>query len=63
MNKNQGSKTKTTCNHNCTGHDATHTHGPGCGHAAVRHGDHVDYVVGEHRHHPHGQHCDDHGAI
>lgn len=27
-----------------------HVHGPDCGHEAVQHGDHVDYVVGEHRH-------------
>ena len=27
-----------------------HVHGPDCGHEAVEHGDHVDYVVGEHRH-------------
>jgi hypothetical protein len=27
----------------------------------VAHGDHVDYVVAGHLHHPHGDHCDDHG--
>jgi len=37
-----------------------HTHGPGCGHTAIRHGDHVDYLVDGHLHHPHGDHCDDH---
>jgi zinc transport system permease protein len=37
-----------------------HEHGPGCGHPAVRHGDHVDYVHGGHRHAPHGQHYDEH---
>ncbi len=31
------------------GHD-DHEHGPGCGHEAVEHGDHVDYVHDEHRH-------------
>jgi hypothetical protein len=40
-----------------------HSHGPGCGHEAVPHGDHVDYLVGDHLHHPHGEHCDDHGAL
>jgi hypothetical protein len=25
------------------------------------HGDHVDYLVNGHLHHPHGDHCDDHG--
>jgi hypothetical protein len=44
------------------GHDPLHMHGPNCGHAAVPHDDHVDYVVGGHLHHPHGDHCDDHGA-
>jgi hypothetical protein len=27
----------------------------------VQHGDHVDYVVAGHLHHPHGDHCHDHG--
>ena len=52
--------------HTCRAHDseeAGHTHGPGCGHAAVVHGDHVDYCVGDHLHHPHDGHCDDHGPI
>ena len=34
---------------------------PDCGHETVQHGDHVDYVVGGHLHHPHGDHCDHHG--
>jgi zinc transport system permease protein len=37
-----------------------HEHGPGCGHPAVRHGDHVDYVHDGHRHASHGQHYDEH---
>ncbi|TWT96584.1 hypothetical protein [Neorhodopirellula pilleata] len=49
--------------HNCSGHDANHVHGPGCGHEAVPHGDHVDYLVDGHLHHPHGDHCDDHGPV
>jgi len=49
--------------HACGGHDAGHRHGPGCGHEAVPHGDHVDYLVGGHLHHPHGSHCDDHGLL
>jgi hypothetical protein len=52
-----------TPSHACGGHDAAHTHGPGCGHASVPHGDHVDYLVAGHLHHPHEGHCDDHGAI
>jgi hypothetical protein len=29
----------------------------------VPHGDHSDYFVAGHLHHPHGNHCDDHGAV
>jgi len=52
-----------TDGHDCDEHEAGHTHGPGCGHPAVQHGDHVDYVVEGHLHHPHGDHCDDHGPV
>lgn len=54
-----------TPEHGCGGHDAAHAHahGPGCGHEAVPHADHVDYLVAGHLHHPHGDHCDDHGAL
>ncbi|HEY6932113.1 MAG TPA: metal ABC transporter permease [Marmoricola sp.] len=37
-----------------------HEHGPGCGHEAVEHGDHVDYIHGAHRHAVHGGHYDEH---
>jgi zinc transport system permease protein len=41
-----------------------HQHGPGCGHLAVEHGDHVDYVHDGHRHAVHvtgeGPHYDEH---
>ena len=41
-----------------------HEHGPGCGHLAIEHGDHVDYVHDGHRHAVHvtgeGQHYDEH---
>ena len=37
-----------------------HEHGSDCGHVAVPHGDHVDYVHGGHRHAPHGKHYDEH---
>jgi|SRR5580692_6029728 hypothetical protein len=40
-----------TSDHRCGGHDAGHVHGPGCGHDAVPHGDHVDYRVSGHLHH------------
>jgi hypothetical protein len=52
-----------TPNHACDGHDKKHKHGPGCGHEAVPHGDHTDYLVEGHLHHPHGGHCDDHGPV
>ena len=52
-----------TPDHACDDHDAEHEHGPDCGHEAVQHGDHVDYVVGGHLHRPHGDHCDDHGPV
>ena len=45
------------------GHDADHVHGPGCGHEAVPHGDHVCYLVNGRRHHPHDGHCDDHRPL
>jgi len=52
-----------TPDHACGHHDADHVHGPGCGHEAVPHGDHVDYLVDGHLHHPHDGHCDNHGPI
>ena len=45
------------------GHESTHQHGPDCGHEAVPHGDHIDYLVNGRLHHPHGDHCDDHGPL
>lgn len=37
-----------------------HEHGAECGHSAVPHGDHVDYVHDGHRHALHGDHYDEH---
>lgn len=37
-----------------------HEHGPGCGHEAITHDDHVDYLHDGHRHAPHGAHYDEH---
>ncbi len=37
-----------------------HEHGPNCGHQAVQHDDHVDYVHDGHRHAEHGDHYDEH---
>jgi hypothetical protein len=45
----------------CTEHsDPDHTHGPDCGHAAVDHDDHVDYIHDGHRHAAHAGHWDEH---
>ena len=52
-----------TAGHACTEHAADHIHGDGCGHEAVPHGDHMDYLVAGHLHHSHGGHCDDHGRV
>ncbi len=40
--------------------DHPHVHGADCGHPAIEHGDHVDYVHDGHRHAPHGEHYDEH---
>ncbi|MFO1477904.1 MAG: hypothetical protein U1F98_14815 [Verrucomicrobiota bacterium] len=51
------------CTHGAAGHPTNHVHGPDCGHPAVPHGDHVDYLVEGRLHHPHEGHCDDHGPL
>lgn len=38
----------------------SHLHGPGCGHLAIEHDDHVDYIHDGHRHAVHGGHYDEH---
>ncbi|WP_249225462.1 metal ABC transporter permease [Nocardioides alcanivorans] len=45
--------------HHTTG-EHPHEHGDNCGHTAVPHGDHVDYVHDGHRHAAHGEHYDEH---
>lgn len=52
-----------TNGHQCSGHGRSHVHGPGCGHEAVPHGDHIDYLVDGHLHHQHNGHCDNHGPL
>ena len=37
-----------------------HDHGEDCGHRAVLHGDHIDYVHDGHRHAAHNDHYDEH---
>ena len=46
--------------HTVAGESHSHQHGDACGHAAVPHGDHVDYVHDGHRHAVHGSHYDEH---
>lgn len=60
-----GSRNPDTCTpkHDCGEHQSGHKHGADCGHPAIPHGDHTDYLVSGHLHHQHGDHCDDHGAI
>jgi len=36
-----------------------HAHGADCGHLAVQHGDHVDYLHDGHLHHSHESHVDE----
>eukprot|EP01016_Furgasonia_blochmanni_P055422 TRINITY_DN9269_c0_g1_i5.p1 TRINITY_DN9269_c0_g1~~TRINITY_DN9269_c0_g1_i5.p1 ORF type:complete len:711 (-),score=86.42 TRINITY_DN9269_c0_g1_i5:60-2192(-) len=40
-----------------------HFHNKYCGHFIVLHNGHVDYLVDGRLHHPHDEHCDDHGPI
>ena len=46
--------------HTAVPEEHSHEHGPDCGHPAVPHGDHVDYIHQGHRHAPHGSHYDEH---
>lgn len=39
---------------NCGCNHEDHTHQEGCGHTAIKHGDHVDYLHDGHMHHPSG---------
>ena len=52
-----------THGHQCSAHDGAHQHGLGCGHEAVSHGNHTDYLVQGHLHHQHEGHCDNHGTV
>jgi len=47
--------------HEAQGHE--HEHGLGCGHPAIAHGDHVDYLHDGHRHAPHEGHYDEHAPV
>jgi hypothetical protein len=38
----------------------THQHGTNCGHMAVKHDEHTDYLHDGHMHYPHAGHVDEH---
>lgn len=54
---------KTEVNRMSTAHEMhkphEHVHGEGCGHVAVAHGDHTDYLHEGHAHRPHDDHWDE----
>lgn len=60
---NEKNPNQCTPNHKCGAHGDEHKHGANCGHQAVPHGDHIDYLVDGHLHHPDAGHCDDHGKV
>ena len=60
---NAGNPADCANGHDCSSHGSEHQHGDGCGHEAVPHGDHTDYLVDGHLHHAHNGHCDDHGKV
>ena len=57
----QPNKNASCSGHECKGHAADHVHGVDCGHRAVPHNGHTDYLVDGHLHNVHGGHCDSHG--
>jgi zinc transport system permease protein len=46
--------------HQVTVEGHPHVHRPGCGHLAVQHGDHTDFIHEGHRHAAHADHYDEH---
>jgi hypothetical protein len=49
-----------TTHHHLSANEHPHHHAPGCGHIAVKHGDHVDYLHDGHLHSPSGDGVDEH---
>lgn len=43
-----------------THHEHNHVHGQDCGHTAIKHDDHIDYLHDGHLHHEHDGHYDEH---
>jgi hypothetical protein len=63
LGDSDSNKSACTPEHACGSHETSHQHGPSCGHDAIPHGDHVDYLVSGHLHKPCGDHCDHHGQV
>src|SRR5260370_12631992 len=63
LDVNSKNPSKCSGGHSCGGHEVRHQHGRGCGHEAVPHGDHTDYLVAGHLHHVHGGHCENTGPV
>ena len=40
-----------------------HQHSQDCGHPSIVHNDHIDFLVNQSLHYPHGNHCDNHGFM
>lgn len=57
MPTNLNLETTMTCE---THKDHQHQHGANCGHTAIKHGDHIDYLHDGHLHHVHNDHVDEH---
>ena len=53
-------RSRSTQAHTAVPEEHAHEHGQDCGHPAVPHGDHVDYVHDGHRHAPTESHYDEH---
>jgi hypothetical protein len=63
LSESTGNAASCTPEHKCEGHEAGHQHGENCGHEAIPHASHTDYLVSGHLHQPCGTHCDDHGKV
>jgi hypothetical protein len=63
LNTTEQNPSVCTPEHSCSSHDQAHQHGNNCGHEAVPHSDHTDYLVDGHLHHQHEGHCDNHGSV
>jgi len=58
--KKQNMNSKKSGNETCKTHENhEHLHGENCGHEAVKHGDHTDYIHDGHVHRVHGKHVDE----